>query len=291
MRLYFGWIWLAALVATTCLVGCGPSGPRSPHTIARIGGEPVPYEEFDEFLRKQAGPGVSDLGANVMSRLLDQFLSERLLLRLAVDRGLVGPDTGSWIEPGSGAIRRRAAEALLSQEESEPVTRAEIERYYADHASGFRLPPRVRLRHLVTEERQAAMEARRRVAAGEEFTAVAREVSTAPSAADGGLEGVVARDDLPFPFTDPISSTAAGEMTEVIEASDGFHLFLVEARLAAETVPLETALEAIRERLEQKRTDRRLAELVLTARRRYTVVVYEENLPFPYRGSFAEETE
>ncbi|HEX5760311.1 MAG TPA: hypothetical protein VF121_14075, partial [Thermoanaerobaculia bacterium] len=67
----------------------------------------------------------------------------------------------------------------------------------------------------------------------------------------------------------------------------GFHLFQVVERLPAAVVPLAAARPEIVRRLRRERADRRLRALVEEARGRYTVAVYERNLPFHYQGNYS----
>ncbi|MBV8199318.1 MAG: peptidyl-prolyl cis-trans isomerase, partial [Acidobacteria bacterium] len=217
-------------------------------------------------------------GSDVLSKLFDQFLEERLLQRLAVDRGLV---------PG-GAAPRQAVDALLRQAAGPPPGAAEIADYYRRHRGELARPERVRLRQILTEDRAAAERARRALEGGEDFQAVARRLSRDDAAAGGGYQGELARSDLPPAFADLIFGLRPGEVSRVMPADYGFHVFQVVERLPAEVLPLAAAASQIAARLRRERADRARASLVQQARARYNAVVYERNLPFDYEGSYGE---
>ncbi len=144
----------------------------------------------------------------------------------------------------------------------------------------------MRLRQILVEDRVTAERARREIAAGADFGEVARRLSRDPGASAGGDQGELAREDLPPPFADIVFGLQPGEVSEVLAADYGFHLFQVSERLPAEVPPLESVAAEIRRVLAGRRADERLRTLVAEARNRYTVAVYDRNLPFTYRGNF-----
>ena len=257
---------------------CQQDEPPAPDLVVRIGEDEVRYGRFEEYVKRTAGDGETVLAGDVLSQLFDQFLDEELLVRLAVDRGLAKDGT-------TAASRRRAVDALLAADLKEPGAE-EIAAYYQAHREEFARPERVRLRQILTEDRATAERALRELRRGTDFAAVARQLSRDPSAASGGFQGELAREDLPPGFGDVIFSLQAGEVSRLVPAEYGFHIFQVVSRSPAEIVPLEAAGPEIAERLRQERADRLLGELVGEARRRYNVEVHHRNLPFEYRGSY-----
>lgn len=280
-----------ALVLLLLAAACRPEEPAAPDVVARIEGEEIRYAQVERYVERTAGEGESVLASDVLSQLFDQYLDEELLLRLAADRGLVqrGPAT-------TAAARRRAIDALLADQEKEgageadaAVTEREVEAYYQAHRAELTRPERVRLRQILTEDRATAERALRELAGGADFAQVARALSDGPGAASGGYQGELSRADLPPAFADVIFSLRPGEVSRLIQADYGFHIFQVVARSPAGVVPLAEARPEIEERLRQQRTDRLLAELVGEARRRYNVEVHARNLPFEYRGSYERD--
>ncbi|MFL6232850.1 MAG: peptidylprolyl isomerase [Thermoanaerobaculia bacterium] len=267
--------WSVVLLAAACQ----RAAPPPPDAAARVGDSEARYAEFERYVARNVGEAGGVLGSDVLSELFDQFLDERLLVRLATDRGLVHP-TG---DPGDA---RQAIDALLERGLKQEPGEAEIARYYQEHRQDFARPERVRLRQILTGDRKAAEEARREIAAGTPFEEVARRLSRGPQADGGGYQGELARGDLPPSFADLIFALKPGEVSPVVPAEYGFHLFQVTAREPAEVVPLGAARGEILGRLRQQRADRLLRSLVQEARSHYDVKVYERNLPFAYQGSY-----
>lgn len=269
---------LLALSALSAGLACHREQPPAPDVVARIGGRDVHYSRFEGYLKHSMGDPDTVLASDVLSELFDQFLDEQLLARLALERGLVP----SIDHP------RQAADALLKTDASAEPSAAEIAEFYAAHHQEFARPERVRLRQILVEDRVAAEKAARQIAAGTPFEEVARRLTRGESA--GGFQGVLARADLPPTFADAIFNLKAGQVSRVIPAEYGFHLFQVVERLPAEVAPLSEVEDGIRARLRQARSDRRLASLVGECRNRYTVVVFGRNLPFNYEGVYSGST-
>jgi parvulin-like peptidyl-prolyl isomerase len=266
---------LLALCLLSLGLACRREQPPAPDVVARIGGKDVHYARFESYLQHSMGDPDTVLASDVLSELFDQFLDEQLLAHLALDRGLVP----SIDRP------RQAADALLKADLGAEPGPAEIASVYAAHRQEFARPERVRLRQILVEDRAAAERASRLLAGGSSFEEVARRLTKGENA--GGFQGVLARADLPPAFADTIFNLKPGQISRVMPAEYGFHLFQVVERLPAEVAPIDEVRDGIRARLRQERADRGLAALVGECRNRYTVVVYGRNLPFNYEGVYS----
>lgn len=258
-------------------VACGRAEPPAPDVAAMIGDQQVRYSELEDYLERMAGDSDGVLGSDVLSELFDQFLDEKVLMRMAVDRKLL---------PGGKGTPREAIDALLADGLKKEPTDQEIAAWYEAHRQDFVRPERVRLRQILTEDRASAESALRQLAAGADFGELARRLSRDPSAGTGGYQGELSRENLPPAFADVIFSLQPGEVSKVVPADYGFHVFQVMERFPAGVVPLEEARGEVRERLRQELADRLLAELVREGRTQYNVVVHRRNLPFNYQGSY-----
>ena len=146
----------------------------------------------------------------------------------------------------------------------------------------------MKLRQILAGDRRTAERARREIVGGTPFEEVARQLAGGPRADSGGYQGELARGDLPPSFADLIFALRPGEVSPIVPAEYGFHLFQVVDHQPAELVPLAAARGEILARLRQRRADELLRSLVRAARGRYNVKVYERNLPFGYAGSYNE---
>jgi peptidyl-prolyl cis-trans isomerase C len=267
----------SAGLAVAVLAACASPQPLiGPDVVARVQGREVVYDDFSRYLMRNLGESGAALESEALSSLLDRFLEERLLVALARERGLV---TGEP-EPAD------AVEALLLSDPAPPITETAIAAYYAQNSEQFRLPEKVALWALRTDDRAAAERARRELAAGSDFAAVARRLSVDPSAEGGGDQGELGRDELPLALADIAFTLAPGKTSEIVATSTGFYLLRVARRVPERVQALAEVREEIRRRLLGARGDRAYARFVAEARSRYAVEVYDRNLPFVYGGDF-----
>lgn len=270
-------VWLPPVLLSA---GCGIVRQAAPPgAVARIGDRWVEEKDFRRYLERTVGDEADELSSQVLSLLLDQFLEEEMLARLAVDEGVASP----------GDSQRRAADRLLRSAAAQEPSDAEVEQYYQEHREDFERPERVRLRQILVDDRPTAERALEELRRGAEFADVARRYSRDPNAESGGEQGELSREDLPPAFVGTIFGLPEGEVSGVVEAEYGFHIFQVIESLPAELMPLASAEEEIREKLRGEAADRRLDELLEQARSRYTTVVSERNLSFSYRGRYADD--
>jgi peptidyl-prolyl cis-trans isomerase D len=147
----------------------------------------------------------------------------------------------------------------------------ELRAYYDEHPDEFAREEQVRARHILLrtgadrsiEEARAQAEAiKQRIAGGEDFAAVAREVSDDPgSAAQGGDLGYFGRGRMTPEFEQAAFGAQTGELVGPAESPFGVHLIEVTDRRAGGTVPFAEARESVRARLASERLDAKAAEL------------------------------
>jgi hypothetical protein len=260
---------------TGSLVSCIGGDLAPPDVAASMKARAIRYQEFEDWLMLSLGEGSGAMPSEVLSGLFDQFLEEALLRRWAQEDGLTGGD------------RDPLAVLLDSLEPAEPSA-AEVEAFYADHKETFLEPDRVRLRQILVGEESVARQALAEISAGVDFRSVAGRVSREPAALAGD-EGVVARDDVPPAFEAIIFSLDEGEVSGVVPADSGFHVFQAVEILPARLATLQQATPRIRRELARQAADRELDELVARAADRYNVEVHEPNLPFNYSGRYGRQ--
>lgn len=277
----------AAALLGLFLAGCGESLPSGPDVVARIGRQELHYARFEAYLDQAVGESDTVLANDALNGLFDQFLDEELLQRLARERKLV--PAGSFSQADRQPTRAALEVLLRGAGQGEPDERA-VAAYYAEHREEFRRPERIRLRQILVEDRKQAEQVLVRIRQGADFQEVAREMSRDPSAGLGGFQGEFSRRDLPRAFADPLFRLRDGEVSDVLQAEYGFHLFQVVRRYPAELAEPAEVREEILARLRQQATDRAMAALLAEARQRFPVRVFPHNFPFNYEGFYRHAT-
>lgn len=153
------------------------------------------------------------------------------------------------------------------------VSDDEVGAFYDANPEMFARPDMVRARHILVrlqqnstttdknEARARANAAHQRVVAGEDFAAVAREVSEGPNAADGGDMGFFAQDAMVPALANAAFALQVGGISDVIETQFGFHIVKMIEKRAASQMPFEEAKLPVRQLLVEDRTAEKLSEL------------------------------
>lgn len=156
---------------------------------------------------------------------------------------------------------------------------AELRELFAAREADLSKPERVHARHILVTvasdageadlaaAREKAQKARDRILAGEEFAAVAQEVSNDPqTASQGGDLGVFARGVNDPALDDAAFALEAGGLSEVVRSVYGFHVIKIDEKLAPEPATfdahrLELAREGATRELATRLADERSASL------------------------------
>ncbi len=145
------------------------------------------------------------------------------------------------------------------------VPEADLKTYFDQHSDEFKVEEQVRARHIlkrVTPDQPEAqaeavlLAARKRIEAGEDFTALASQLSEDEGTASrGGDLGLFARGAMVKPFEDAAFAAPVGTLVGPIKTDFGYHLIRVEEHQTGGLEPFEKVRERIRARLLGERVD------------------------------------
>jgi peptidyl-prolyl cis-trans isomerase D len=161
---------------------------------------------------------------------------------------------------------------------------ARVEKFYKDNATRWERKGRVSARHVLVRVPEGAPAAQddaarkkaeaiaERLAKGEDFAKVAKEVSDDPASKDrGGDLGFFGPGDMAKPFEDAAFALKPGALSAPVRTRFGWHVIRADAAEPARTVPLaEVRASIAREILEEdgarKVADRRAREALAQAK-------------------------
>jgi len=171
------------------------------------------------------------------------------------------------------------------------VTPLEVEEYYQQHGDEFMLKGRRQVLLLSidstklksddgqpltrTEAREFVDGLHKRLAAGEDFAALAKKHSHSASAAKGGDLGWFSKGDLRQEQEDVIFALKAGEVSRVIESAADLQIFKVAGIQPASRKPLSEAREAILDRLEAEQRRRQESALLKRLRAGASIILLD----------------
>jgi peptidyl-prolyl cis-trans isomerase C len=138
------------------------------------------------------------------------------------------------------------------------VTEEQAKAFYDSNISEFKQPATVRASHIlitikagagasvVKQKKDAATKAWSRANAGEDFNALAKELSEEPGAAEsGGDLGFFPKDRMVTEFAEAAFSLDVGEISKPVKTQFGWHVIKVTDKKEAGSVPFSEAKEQV----------------------------------------------
>jgi peptidyl-prolyl cis-trans isomerase C len=159
------------------------------------------------------------------------------------------------------------------------VSDADAKKFYDENQDKFKAPEQTRASHLLItvdqkatpEEKKKAKEKaaaiKKRVAAGEDFAAVAKAESKCPSAAKGGDLGYFGKGQMVPAFEEAAFALKPGQISEVVETQFGYHIIKVTDRKQAETVKFNDVKDKIEGYLKNQQAQKPMADYVENLRK------------------------
>ena len=181
------------------------------------------------------------------SMVLDQMISEKLLIQEAIIMGL--EEDNDVLEQVKKMTEQILVQALIEKEILNKVdaNEEEVLDYYEQNKDSFTEKEQVHLYNILLETEEEAQNVLEQLKAGEDFSEIAIEKSSGPSAAQGGDLDYVAKGTIIPEIEEVIFALELEELSEVVKTDFGFHILKITEK-KAETVK---TLEEVREEIVQ----------------------------------------
>jgi hypothetical protein len=262
--------------------------------------------DYAMFLKFSLGDEYSTLSALSLSRLVDDFVEEKLLLTdaqnkeipltwdekrefLAKHAGDSAFEEEGWSQGKDGA--GLLFEQLLVEKytydlvKNIEVEEEEIRKYYEENKREFLLPERVKVSQILLPSEEMAVEILESLKndGPEKFRSLAKTQSVGVEASKGGEMGIFAVGQLPDEMETAIFSLKVGEVSPVLESSYGFHIFRLDSRYEPELIPLDQASSSIEVKILSRKVKNRISQHIQNLKNSFHWEFYEQNLYFPYQ--------
>ncbi|MGD8537118.1 MAG: peptidyl-prolyl cis-trans isomerase [Candidatus Aminicenantes bacterium] len=270
--------------------------------------------DFEKYLLSIVGQEYKDLSVSALSRLFDDFVDEKILLRAAKDQEtsltvdeqkeyLAKLTRESWSNGRKSLLDELEYETLLeklviekylSQKiERIDVTDQEVKDYYELHKREFLRPERVRVSQILLKTEGKAVEILEKIkdSSGEAFRELARKESIGVEASKGGEMGLFEMGQLPSEMEKVVFALKVGEISPVVESSYGYHIFRLDEKLEPELVPEDSALPEIKIKIFNERIQKFLRDHMVSLKSRLDWNSYPNNLSFSYQRIDHDESE
>lgn len=181
---------------------------------------------------------------------------------------------GQTREEARESIRRQLLEIevarALQKERGGTVTDKEVREFFDKRPEAFKQPGGARISQMLFRPKPSVQKAddaawkaaealadraRARVLAGEKFEVVARDMSEAADAAEGGDMGLVPAEQLPPFFAEVVRGMKPGDISQVFRSQYGVHVIRLVETSDEQSVSFDDAKARIRQILEGMKTE------------------------------------
>jgi hypothetical protein len=216
----------AAAGESASLPGAAPSGAPA-DIVVRIGDHSIDRAAFEaEFARARRDTTKKQSDLEARQEFMESLVNRQLLVHAAREKGYFAPDsTRDWMIQGFAEsilltlYREREVRAKIQ------ITPAEVDSFHAKQAELFDLSQII----VATPEEAEAVKAR--LAAGEDFAALAREVSLDVKTAEkGGKVEPFAYGMTTQSLLRAFETMQPGEIRGPVESEAGYHIFQSHGR-------------------------------------------------------------
>jgi parvulin-like peptidyl-prolyl isomerase len=311
-------ILVVFLLFVLLLVSCKQDSPARNSTIAklqdvrnnlvilRIQDSVYFNSDFEKYLKLSIGEEYKNLSEVSLSRLVDNFIEEKILLDAARDQGMLltweekkqylAKQTNESVrEEKNRPLNEDEVRLLLdrllvekytySQVKNIEVEEEEIKDYYAKNKREFLLAERVKVSQILLSSEEMAVELLENLknSTSEDFKRIAQKESIGVEASRGGEMGVFEMGQLPYEMEKVIFSLKEGEVSLVFESSYGFHIFRLDAKYEPELTPEEKASSSIRMKILSQKIKDHLSQHIEDLKDSLEWDFYPQNLYFHYQ--------
>lgn len=279
--LQWGALVLCLAIALVIALTVGNGGNK---VVAEVNGEKVTRTQFDQYtsIMRLFMPqldqmlGDKESRAAMEQRILDSMVSSMLIKQAAVQHGLqVSAEEADAFYQQTKAelvamvgpeeeLSRRMSELKIDESELRDIvsisvyadklynfflgqlTEERVRAFWAENPDLAKVPAMLEASHILSESLEAALSVRERLLAGEDFAALAEELSTDPSAkVNRGSLGQIPVDtqDFDADFMAGAKALSVGEISQPVKSPFGWHLIKVHSRTDA----TEKSFEEVRD--------------------------------------------
>jgi peptidyl-prolyl cis-trans isomerase C len=210
--------------------------------------------------------------------VLDQIISEKLLIQEAKNRGL--EQDKDVLEQIKNTTEQILVQSLIEKEiiGKVKVDDQEALTYYEENKNNFITKEQVYLYNILVETEEVAQDILGKLKAGGDFIEIAKEKSTGPSAAQGGDLGYVSKGDLIPEIENVVFALEIGNISDIIKSEYGFHILKVTDKKPEVLKTFEEVKEEILPTLLSTKQKEAFDNLLEELKSQVTIEINEEAL-------------
>lgn len=242
-------------VALTLGTAAAAQDATADTVVATVGDTEITLGEMI-ITRAQLPQQYQSLPADVLFQgVLDQLIQQQLLA-----------DAVEGTPPRVEMALKNERRTLLAGETINDITVAAtsdeaIQSAYEERYANAEAEEEYNASHLLVATAEEAEAAKARIEGGETFADVAREVSTGPSAPNGGNLGWFGAGQMVTEFEQAVMEMEVGDVVGPVETQFGFHIITLNEKRIKEAPALDEVRSQIASQVQETAIQARLAEL------------------------------
>jgi len=212
---------------------------------------------------------------------LDRFRQQYNLPSLEALQQAVESQGLDWQDFKDNIKRQLLTQEVISREVGGRImlTRADARKYFEAHKKEFDSPPGVHLAEiLISTQKYSPAEAEKRaqkalneINGGARFSEVAKELSDAPSAKDGGDVGFFKQGVISAEIAKDIANLDAGDVSKIIKTQYGYIIYKVLEKRVGENPTFDQMSDQVMQYLYGKRIQEQLRPFLTTLRQESSI--------------------
>ncbi|MEW6684012.1 MAG: peptidylprolyl isomerase [Nitrospirota bacterium] len=217
-------MWRKQAFLGVAVLGVGIASAWAGDEVATVNGQPISKAAFEEALAGIPPQMQSQMTTQEgREALLDDLVTQEVLMQ---EGRRVGVEKDAAVKSRLEDARRQIlVQSVLQKIVETDVTDEKVKAYYDSHKEEFR---QVRASHILVETEQQAKDVKKRAVGSPDFAALAKEVSTDPSAQEnGGDLGFFRKDQMVKPFADKAFAMKVDEISDPVKTEFGYHIIKV----------------------------------------------------------------
>lgn len=237
--------------------GAQPAPPSK--VVATVNGYEITASEV-QLAADDILPQITEVPANLRFPFVVEYLIERhLLAQAAVKEGVT--DTEEYKRRLAFYQAKALRDAFFAAKLKPTVTDEAVRASYDEQAAKVESEERARARHILVATEEEAKDIAARLAKGEDFEALAKELSLDGSKQYGGDLGYFTAEEMVPAFSEAAFALEVGEVSDPVKTEFGWHVIKLEDRRTGGAQPFEDVENSIRMVLLRQAVQDKLVEL------------------------------
>ena len=250
---------LAAAITASGVHSAAAQSQADP-VLARVGGVEIRQSEL-ALAEADIGQALPPSAGEARRDALISYLIDITILAKAADakKLAAAPNFAGKL---AHARKKILMESLLELESKSAATELAMRKLYDESVQKLKPEQEVHARHILVETEDNAKDAIRKLKAGGDFAALAKELSKDPGASEGGDLGYFTKDQMVAEFAEAAFRLDKGKVSDPVKSQFGWHIIKLEDKREK---PVPT-YDQVKEQIEAFIVRKAQADLVMKLR-------------------------